>query len=693
MAILPVIINHFNKEWLPSGYLGVDIFFVISGVVITTSLFYHSLLDFRSNLLAFYSRRVKRLLPALCVLVVVGALLISLFNPYPGFSLQTGIAALFGFSNLYLFLQSADYFAPSTELNIFTHTWSLGVEEQFYLLFPFLLWLAGPWRNKDGFTNENKKILAFSILLLSIASLVLFVTYSSSRPAAAYFLMPSRFWEMGVGCLLALWSQRENTEVDPGMSRLNHLISWLSLVAVFVVFKVFSQESSVVATMAIVLLSCLLITATKPSSQGEKEGFLSVHSLLTHPLLITIGLLSYSLYLWHWPVFCLSRWTIGTPIWSFPLLLGLIVLLSLMSYRLVEQPLRKAVWALANGKTIMRGLFATSLSAGFLLALGGPLKGRLFTGKGGAAIATDRLRSALIERDDALNLKVGALLKECNATPFMLGHKSFSRPRKLDREFITDCLQSIGLSSGSEISGRPRLLLLGDSFAEKMAPFAALAARKIGYDFHVFFGYGCPYTLRSELIQHPSFPHCRYLSEPMLEEALLSTIRPGDIVVLRLHASSKSYVRYPSLSEQPQVDTYDPASEDLSQKIRARKASFLLIGGNPNLSTQELAALRPDWFNALNRSDTINPRNSQETHFFHALDRHLSQRYGSSQSGAYFSLRPYLCAERSKCLLSAGQRFLYEDDHHLSPFGHELFFQAFLDRLHSLTGQAGSPPS
>jgi peptidoglycan/LPS O-acetylase OafA/YrhL len=351
--------------------LGVDIFFVISGVVITTSLFSHSLLDFRSSLLAFYSRRVKRLLPALCVLVVVGAILISLFNPYPGFSLQTGIAALFGFSNLYLFLQSADYFAPSTELNIFTHTWSLGVEEQFYLLFPFLLWLAGPWRNKDGFTNKNKKILAFFILLLSIASLVLFVTYSSSRPAAAYFLMPSRFWEMGVGCLLALWSQRENAVVDPGMSRLNHLISWLSLMAVFVVFKVFSQESNVVATMAIVLLSCLLITAIKPSSQEEKERFLSVYSLLTHPLLITIGYLSYSLYLWHWPVFCLSRWTIGTPVWSFPLLLGLIVLLSLMSYRLVEQPLRKAVWALANGKTIMRGLFATSLSAGFCLRLVG----------------------------------------------------------------------------------------------------------------------------------------------------------------------------------------------------------------------------------------------------------------------------------------------------------------------------------
>lgn len=96
------------------------------------SLLHKPSLSFRDNLLAFYSRRVKRLMPALWAVVVIGAILISLFNRAPGFSLQTGIASLLGISNLYLLNQATDYFAPATELNIFTHTWSPGVEEQFY---------------------------------------------------------------------------------------------------------------------------------------------------------------------------------------------------------------------------------------------------------------------------------------------------------------------------------------------------------------------------------------------------------------------------------------------------------------------------------------------------------------------------------------------------------------------------------
>jgi peptidoglycan/LPS O-acetylase OafA/YrhL len=692
VAIIPVILNHFNKEWLPSGFLGVDVFFVISGLVISSSLLQQSLPGFRANILAFYSRRVKRLMPALYLLVIVGAILISLFNKYPGFSLQTGVTALFGVSNLYLFFQSTDYFSPSTELNIFTHTWSLGVEEQFYLLFPFLLWLAGPWRSKVGFTKKAISLLAFIILFLSVISLLLFVSFSSSRPAAAYFLMPSRFWEMGAGCLLALWSHDKKKQGQLGRPTFNKVIAWLSFAALLLVFKVFPEELSVFSTIATVGLTCALI-ATTPSGQTSRRNCLdSVTNLLCQPVLIAIGYLSYSLYLWHWPVFCISRWTIGTPLWSFPFLLGLIIAFSLISFLFVEQPLRKAVWAVANGATIMKGLLFALLSAGFLFVLGGPIKGRLFTGKGGAVMEPSRLASGLMEKEPLLNRKVESVLKECNATPFMLGVNSYSNNRPLDRNFIADCLERIGLPAAratpSGRSERPRLFLIGDSFAQKLAPFAALAAQKIGYDFHVFFGYGCPYLLRSDLIRHPSFPRCRYLSENMLEEVLLSSIKPGDILVLRIHASSKSYLRYSSASDQPAVESYDQAIEDLERKIKAKKASLLVLGGNPNLSTQEFAALRPEWFNVLNRSDTVNPRNSQETKFFHALDRHLDQRFAASAGSSYFSVSPFVCLdlERRKCLLSVGPKFLYEDDHHLSPFGHERFFSGFLDRLRQLAG-------
>ena len=141
-AVIAVIINHFNKEILPNGYLGVDIFFVISGFVITSSLYQRPSKNFKDFISGFYERRIKRLIPALSVFVLITSIGICLFNSEPGSSLKTGLTSLFGLSNLYLLKNSTDYFALSSELNVFTHTWSLGVEEQFYILFPCLLYTS-----------------------------------------------------------------------------------------------------------------------------------------------------------------------------------------------------------------------------------------------------------------------------------------------------------------------------------------------------------------------------------------------------------------------------------------------------------------------------------------------------------------------------------------------------------------------
>lgn len=143
LAILVVIVNHINKQAMPSGYLGVDVFFVISGYVITSSFSNDQSKSLGDFLLRFYSRRIKRLIPALMILVIIVSFLICLVNPEPGTMLGLGRRALFGISNIQLFKDSTDYFAASTELNPFTHTWSLGVEEQFYILYPLLVWIAG----------------------------------------------------------------------------------------------------------------------------------------------------------------------------------------------------------------------------------------------------------------------------------------------------------------------------------------------------------------------------------------------------------------------------------------------------------------------------------------------------------------------------------------------------------------------
>ena len=156
--MVAVIINHFNKDLLPSGYLGVDIFFVISGYVITSSLANRKSLNFADFVAGFYERRIKRLVPALVGFVLITSALISLVNPAPGPALDPGWKSLFGISNISQYRSSTDYFAPSAELNPFTHTWPLGVEEQFYLLFPFLIWLTG-FGEQSKSTEERYSLL------------------------------------------------------------------------------------------------------------------------------------------------------------------------------------------------------------------------------------------------------------------------------------------------------------------------------------------------------------------------------------------------------------------------------------------------------------------------------------------------------------------------------------------------------
>ncbi len=323
-AVIAVIINHFNKDILPSGYLGVDIFFVISGYVITSSLSGRKSKSLGDFLLGFYGRRIKRLVPALVVFVLVASILICLFNPDPGTALKTGMASLFGLSNLYLFNQSTDYFAQSTELNPFTHTWSLGVEEQFYLLFPFLIWFSGFGRQaKNGARN-----LFVWISALTVASLTSFIYLYQSNQPAAYFLMPPRFWEMAAGCLIFIGFQKR-ANIEQALEKVPPLLVIIAIVAVMLL----PISWAVTATISMVLLSAILIACLKSGT--------AAFTIFTHKRVVYIGMISYSLYLWHWGVLSISRWSIGIHWWSTPLLLALMITLASCSFRWVETPVRR----------------------------------------------------------------------------------------------------------------------------------------------------------------------------------------------------------------------------------------------------------------------------------------------------------------------------------------------------------------
>ena len=362
-AIITVIINHFNKDLIPGGYLGVDIFFVISGFVITSSLYNKQSKNFKEFISGFYERRFKRLLPALLVFVLIVSILICIFNPFPSVALKTGLTSLFGISNLYLLKQSTDYFSQSTQLNVFTHTWSLGVEEQFYLLFPFLLWFSGFIRQKkNGLRN-----LFLSLGVLTISSLIGFIYLYPINESAAYFLMPTRFWEMSVGCLLFIVFKKRAS-----IKNIFQKIPPLLLLILIIGVMYLPKSLATISTIIVVALTCILITSLTKGSLAYK--------IFTYPKVVYIGRISYSLYLWHWAILSLSRWTIGIHWWSAPFQILLIISIAIASFKWIENPIRNSIWFNLRWRVLLFNSGILTIVSLIIVTLARPLKGKLYAG-------------------------------------------------------------------------------------------------------------------------------------------------------------------------------------------------------------------------------------------------------------------------------------------------------------------------
>lgn len=364
IAVLAVVLNHFDRSILPSGYLGVDVFFVISGFVITSSI---SGRDVESCLvdywLSFYGRRFKRLFPALLACIIFGSVAICLVNPEPVASLRTGLSALFGFSNIYLNKQAADYFGSWAEINIFTQTWSLGVEEQFYLIFPLVISLAfsgNPDRKRWG-------LVTVALSLLIVLSLAFFTVYSKDDRPFAFFSILTRIWELGLGSLIFINRANISRSVR-GIGNITALICLIGLPIIFVV----SSSNDVPPTIAVVLLTACILHFTSLNSVA--------YSILTLPVFSYFGKISYSLYLWHWTIICLSRWTVGLSWLMSPIIFGVMLGFSALSYHLIEIRFRRVAWSNSRLKSFFIGAGLLIGAAIFLVVLLGPGHKLLYSG-------------------------------------------------------------------------------------------------------------------------------------------------------------------------------------------------------------------------------------------------------------------------------------------------------------------------
>jgi peptidoglycan/LPS O-acetylase OafA/YrhL len=338
IAVIAVVLYHLNPGWLPGGFAGVDIFFVISGFVVAASVGERERTSLPSFIVYFISRRIVRIAPALIVCLLVTGLVAAVFIPDAWLSesnQRTGKYAFFGFGNLMLARFGNDYFSPISEYNPYTHTWSLGVEEQFYLLFPVAFWLwsfRGRWRG-----------LVTGLFVAGGAwSFVHAMQVGSVDHAAAFYLLASRFWELAVGVLLYLgmsMAGRRFDTLDPVTPRWVLPAAALASIGL-VVSLITSQPTAFPAPGAV--LPVLATAALLGLLHGRPMEFPFVRALTWHPML-RIGRLSYSLYLWHWPVFVLFRWTVGTgSLATRVAALAIAVILAVLSWRYVETTVRRA---------------------------------------------------------------------------------------------------------------------------------------------------------------------------------------------------------------------------------------------------------------------------------------------------------------------------------------------------------------
>jgi peptidoglycan/LPS O-acetylase OafA/YrhL len=360
LAVLSVTLFHIDAAWMPGGFVGVDVFFVISGFVVAHSVFGVRKESFRAYFLWFYRRRFLRILPAIFLYVLVVATLGILFLPTTEathYIELTGIASLFGASNFALLWKAGDYFAATSDYNSFTHTWSLAVEEQYYLLFPaFSYWMIV--RERTGRAAQRIMIAAaWGVCLLSLLAAAWLTAHAR---AFAFYMLPTRLWELGIGYML-----RYQGDAFAGRGSGRSLtVASASALALAALGASFLWTPADRFPFPGALLPCSATLALIAIVWLAPGGWLD--RLLRAPPFRFFGDLSYSLYLWHWGVVVLMRWTVGLDTLAHrAIALVLMLGLSLASYRLVERPLRydRRLMSLETPR-----FFAAYATAGLLIA-------------------------------------------------------------------------------------------------------------------------------------------------------------------------------------------------------------------------------------------------------------------------------------------------------------------------------------
>ena len=328
IAIIPVIFYHAGISLFSGGFIGVDVFFVISGYLIA-SIIFTEIENRKFSLVNFYERRARRILPAL-FFVMLSSIIVGwvYMDPFELKELAQSVAATGVFASNFYFSLKVDYFDISAELKPLLHTWSLAVEEQYYFFFPLIVMLI--W----GLTKSNKKILLALLCVIALFSFSLAIKLNESSPVSSFYLLHTRAWELLLGAIVALLTQMNVRVIENDNVR--QMISGAAILSIIVCITVYDSTLAYpgVYTLIPVTATCLLIFFNRPEHR--------IFAILSHRILVYIGLISYSLYLWHQPIFAFAR-VISLEELT-PLLAGISIILTFalaaFTKHFVEDPIR-----------------------------------------------------------------------------------------------------------------------------------------------------------------------------------------------------------------------------------------------------------------------------------------------------------------------------------------------------------------
>ncbi|MGJ4950695.1 acyltransferase family protein [Bradyrhizobium sp. HKCCYLS20291] len=625
LAVLAVVAFHFEAPAIFGGFVGVDIFFVISGYLIT-GIITAEIAKGEFSFVRFYERRVRRLLPALYVMVAVAAIPASrdLLSSERVEFFRSAAAVVSFTSNIFFWLQSG-YFDHAAVDKPLLHTWSLAVEEQFYLVLPIVVWLV--------LRGARGRWLPLILALLAAGSFALgLMLMRSGASASAFFLSPPRAWEFLLGSLVAVSGL---PEPRPGLAQRSARVLSLVLMVVPILSLRPGPGFPGVNALAPCLGAALFL--------WSGVGVANVRRSPLSPLGVAafFGRISYSLYLWHWPVFAFARFAkpgLALDGWERLGLFMLTVAVATLSWRFVEQPFRT------------RRLVATPRAAFGLAAAASVV---LLAGSG-----TGLLRAGALSDVDREAQRLDAYNDYDRAQPYRVG-TCFATP---DGRVAAECLRTV--------TGKTNVLLWGDSFAAQY--YHGLRAQLDPESVNIMQA-SQPTCMPTFSAETQGVPACRALADQMRD--YLATTRPDLILLSADWLENARPPRFPGMVRD---------LKSMLDRLRAAGIPVVLLGP----AVQFRARLPSMLARAILRGVTPDPVAFVRSDIF-ALDAAMQAALPTSAGFAYVSVLASVC-EGGRCPLTTANFPLSFDHAHLTAQGSETVMRKMVPRILPGPMQPGS---